>query len=82
MCLCVCVRARALVSDLCSVLSIIPERAAEETQEKYETFVRFKFLLESLRCETVSPPWRNSPYWARATTLLRLHDQIQTYHTL
>ena len=78
-CMCVCVH----VSDLCSVLNIIPERAVGETQEKYETFVRFKFFYwGQLRYETVSrPPWRNSPYWARASTLSRLHDHTQTHHT-
>jgi hypothetical protein len=25
--------------------------------------------------------WSNSPYWARASSLLRLHDHTQTHHT-
>jgi hypothetical protein len=26
-------------------------------------------------------PWRNSPYWARASSLWRLHDHTQTHPT-
>jgi len=25
-------------------------------------------------------PWRNSPYWARAASLSRIQDHIQTHH--
>jgi hypothetical protein len=27
------------------------------------------------------PPWRKSPWWARASSLSRLHDHTQTHHT-
>jgi hypothetical protein len=27
-------------------------------------------------------PWRNSPQWASASSLSRLHDHTQTHHTL
>ena len=27
------------------------------------------------------PQWRNSPYWATASSLSRLHDHTQTHHT-
>jgi hypothetical protein len=54
-CMCMC------VSGLCPILNTIPGRAAGETQEKYETFMTFKFLLQSPRHDTVSPTWRIGP---------------------
>jgi hypothetical protein len=46
----------------------------------------FKFEVKLISQSTTNHPlffsWRNSPFWARASSLSRLHDHIQTYTTL
>jgi hypothetical protein len=47
--------------------------AQKEVQKIYadETFCTMLFFF----------PWRNNHYWARVSSLLRLHDHTQTHHT-
>jgi hypothetical protein len=43
------------------------------------------FTILTLACCVGNPspplPWRNSPQWARASSVSRLHDHTQTHHT-
>ena len=76
----VCARVR--VSGLCPILNTIPERATGETQEKYETFVTFNFLLQSPRYDTLSPPMTQQHPVGQGLLIVEASDHTQTHHTL
>jgi len=47
---------------------------------RFTAFVMHR-LGPTLTCHVYFLPWRNSPQWAKTSSLSRIHDHIQTHHT-